>query len=483
MPQPEELILYLKRNNKNTIDNKNNGQFIEIIDLDRLYADSKFSSRPFQARKKWKQIFWLTVFVNSMQKKLITSVHFPNLKYIDDDNNNDEEKHYFTAQSSPVTIHVSESSLFKLNCKTTSRLRREQATTNSRQRIHTTASCNSKKHKSDSSATPTLRPIENCRKTMALNFNTNKDSTEIVHAVDSSSTSSAFKVLSPSASAHFHYNNLSEVNFNTDTEKKKPTRFSRRDRQSLINQVYMNNDEGSIFAYNNYLFSPNNESAENSSLHIKTPRLRLYSINLNSTNAEDTNGNKLGADGSVMLKDSYKNRNYYYIKKSELRSLEISNDLYTPYLVANLNKQQLNMRKLSTSGESPVNKNNSILAASLVYNNGDFNQLGATPMFVDNTSFTTIPAIDQLEDMFMLRQNDLHRNDSSDVSQEDNLYELNGFHEFKVEAPSQTCMQNLLCILKSFASSICVIVLPSSGGSSSSSSSSKNKLENKQKRD
>lgn len=179
---------------------------------------------------------------------------------------------------------------------------------------------------------------------------------------------------------------------------------------------------------------------------VKTPRVKLYSIDLNST------AKKVNKDGQK-LDENYKHRNYYYVKKSAVRLIQIGNNekgqtCCTPYLVSNLSKQQLNMRKLL----SPASRR--IEYDTFLYHN---NTLSSPLLDPQHCSLNTIPCIDA-DELGLLAMN----NNENTL-----LYELNSFHELKMDADelskahaAPNCIQSLFEILKSIAGSICLIFRP-----------------------
>lgn len=105
----------------------------------------------------------------------------------------------------------------------------------------------------------------------------------------------------------------------------------------------------------------------------------------------------------------------------------------TPILISNLNKkQQLNMGKLSNN-------------FTILFSNQTLHD--ETPQSLYNT----IPYVD---DDFRSAQYSIIHNQIIEEEQ------------FCLQAPTQTCIQNLISIFKSIANTICVFVLPESSSKS-----------------
>ena len=252
-----------------------------------------------------------------------------------------------------------------------------------------------------------------------------------------------------------------DVEDNNEVEKRRITRF---------NQYQHNNN--SIFS--NYYNSISNTSNK----HVKTPIKRLVfdSIDLNTPksslmkssksipsnigqlNDNDTsqenkneisgseNGEKSNENEELGVIDKYKNSNYYYIKKSELRFIANNNELLnkqmTPQLITNLSKQQLNLENFSLKEVNTIHVDNIIY-----HTNTKTNKTGSIKEAI---SIQTIPHDDLIE--FKLANsncnnlNDLASRNFTIIDDED------GSSDNK--KPVQNCIQNLIVIFKSIYSKI-----------------------------
>jgi hypothetical protein len=476
---------------------------VNLIDLDCLLDTARRSMHIYEnksafLRKKWKHVFWLLVFVRSLRPNVrLVSVQSP-IRYIDDDDDgvSSIDSNESSMSSSSCSSDSGDESFrttfttFRTTkarqhrCKSTSRLKfSKKAAECSKRKLIFYSYNKPTAHRHHLSPTPRINPAnttvaEKCRKTQLIDFNSSnpKATTPLDICSRASTLLSNPQVLqhcSAESPSRFQYDNPIEVELDDDAESHEERSSSSSSQQNEENSFHHNlrrkktklrklyaNHEGSIFPNTNYFDSPV-EGAHSPA--IKTPRLKLYSIDLKSSatrrpsplaNVENDAPRRDEHSGSdeadqydqhgLMLDQNYKNSNYYYIKKSELRSLVFSSEIYTPLLISNLNKQQLNMRKFSlVPAETETqqqfltipNSNSSIMINSL-----------NSPLVFEHCSFNTIPCMDQVN---------MNVNDSAN-----NLYELSSFYEMKVEAPSHTCFQSLLLVFKSIASTICVIFVP-----------------------
>jgi hypothetical protein len=426
----------------------------KIIDLDALYSESNFNQSTFDCvanfdqifsnqinpRLKWRTFYIAILFLNSFNKnKKTVSFDSPSIKFIDDETVDEQSSipSKFNRGGGGESGIFSRGETPSFMCNDSLERKRNKYT------MLRTESLKNKAGNGD------LTPLK-------------------VNATLSSSyrRSASFKLkFSPS-----------DENFQSKNDSLAVAKIE------LIESNQKNSDHnGSIFAYNKFILSPHEQN------HIRTPRLKLFTVNLNTDqsgisisspnpttvsgfNDEDyENENEASSNG---LDSNYKKCNYYYVKKSEIRSFEIQNEIYTPYLISNLNKQQLNMKRV-------YYEEHGIMCSKKIINDSTNNlfldnsattassTLPASPMFVENCSFNTIPCLDSDEyRMIVLDGCGIKKTTSKITNNSNNVYKLYDFNELKIEAdgatnfelPPQTCISNLLKIIKSLANKVCIII-------------------------
>lgn len=215
------------------------------------------------------------------------------------------------------------------------------------------------------------------------------------------------------ASIYFSYNPLA-FNFNT-------VEASESEKKRSIKEDSSQNKKEETFVLNNY--KPNSDPKQ-----IISPNLKLYSIDLSSPVSSK-------ARKAHDLIKYNKNNNYYYIKKSELRSLPLPNQTLTPLLITNLNKHNLNLENSGPVSIKPIPITDELTKST------------KSSVF----SCNTIPCLYD-DDLNRLLRNEfnLHVLDDSKCD------------EYMDNSKCQNCIQNLFSILKTITSSITIYFIPSS---------------------
>lgn len=215
-----------------------------------------------------------------------------------------------------------------------------------------------------------------------------------------------------SASIYFNSNPII-VNFNSIER-----RLARKRELNVANR------EGSFIIYKNL---------GSAASYVNTPNVKLYSIDLN-TPAPTGNSNTQCTN--------YKDHNYYYIRKTEMRSLTLSNQSSTPLLIKNLNNKNLKMEQI-TEGKLVVDKKDTA------------NYLNPEAFLMKPAySYSSIPYIDQEElDKLFKNEYNLH------------VINLNQLDDENPQDPKsykcQNCIENLFFVFKSVTSSIKLYFVPS----------------------